>query len=996
MAQLYNYSTNSYEEVPEEHIREGVLSKKYGFSDAEKVPVIARDGSRHFIPGIKAREAFRRGGKYGGVKEWAKLGRKEEYGEESFENYIGATATGLARGGTLGVSDMVLREIIGKERMQTWREEFPGVSTGAEIGGAILSGSFTGGLSTLGTGARVAAGVQRVATKKLAAQGLQATDFLALSKGAFKAGKGLEQLIAGTATAARGANRSTALKILQAGRGTLAKGMGGALEGAAFGAGTTLTEAMLGDPDEAAEMFSANVGWSMLFGGLGNAGIHAMGVGGAAAGKQMSEGIASLYEKTTGNKLAVAGQERFIKMTGGLLGVEDLDELVKQSSWAPKHRAARKLARETKETYGAQSKEIYNDLNAVLNDLEVMQGATRGKQKVTQMRLQLFQRPTAMGGTAWAANPSKAIDTTREALAAMWLDLASLGEAKLGYAAGSAKKGAAHLGILEDILTGNTRGKGKDEILKRIDSWAIEAKSYGTGHGPTMRYDMTDAAKDAFLMLDDFKKFLGHHAFGKTGRNQLEWGAQGSFTDAWKKVHGLLEDTNLWGKAAESQQRINRPLSRFINALQDFKGDFGDSRTKEWVSPQKIVGYLKNLQRRDSDGLDAIRGLNKERRLEEFFEAAQNYSNTANEVYGLGADAARAHSGLSARLPGSKAKIEKLTKDLKESRFMRDAAGGQGFHPRYAARLYRQFGYGAFGGFAFGIPGAAAGVVIGGLADGAATARKLAGIEYAIGRSRKAIETGLNNIVERMTGGGPTGRIPLRPNRTKLLLAPVAAQFGEEQAKDTTGLEDYRRAKARVQKLTQPESLMGAIDKIVEPVAHDMPNFAEAFKAKAAVAMEQVSLAFNKDSRTPEDLLMGRAERIPTDREKAHVEMRCAIIEDPIGETLTNFENGTLTATHVDMLEKCYPSIYGNIVAGMMERFSTYTHDNDTVVPWGYRAQASILFKRPFDASFKPDNLNVLQASYGEKSEEETKIKSSPLIKHPGLGPTEVERIMMG
>ena len=117
MPRLYNFETNSYEEVPEELVREKVLSKQYAFSDAEKIPVISPDGGRYLIPGAKALEAFQGGGNYGSTEDWAKIGRKEKYGGDTWENYLGATLTGAARGATLGLSDVALREILGKERM---------------------------------------------------------------------------------------------------------------------------------------------------------------------------------------------------------------------------------------------------------------------------------------------------------------------------------------------------------------------------------------------------------------------------------------------------------------------------------------------------------------------------------------------------------------------------------------------------------------------------------------------------------------------------------------------------------------------------------------------------------------------------------------------------------------------------------------------------------------------------------------------------------------
>jgi hypothetical protein len=138
---------------------------------------------------------------------------------------------------------------------------------------------------------------------------------------------------------------------------------------------------------------------------------------------------------------------------------------------------------------------------------------------------------------------------------------------------------------------------------------------------------------------------------------------------------------------------------------------------------------------------------------------------------------------------------------------------------------------------------------------------------------------------------------------------------------------------------------------------------------------------------------MGVPERQPTDREMAQTEIRLAVLEDPIGECMGNLEAGTLTATHVDMLEKCYPSIHQNMVAGLMDRMSVFSEEGSKRIHHSYRVQLSVLFKRPFDSSFKTENINILQGSYGEDEAKGGKVKSSPLIAHPGIEPTKFERI---
>ena len=1000
MPRLYNFDTNSYEDIPEELIRDKILSRRYAFSDTEDVPVVSPDGSRHFIPGAKVLEAFGHGGNYGNTEDWARIDRKERYGE-GWENYLGAAVTGAARGATLGLSDLPLSEMLGKERMRTWREELSGTSTAAEIGGAILPTILSGGAGGAATGARVAA------------RGAKASAFLPSSV-AFKGGQLFEQALASSALLSRGADKGLALKTLST---SLPKGVGGAVEGALFGAGTSLTEAVLGDPDEASEMLLANIGYSALFGGLANAGVHAAMIGGAGTARNMSDGFASIYEKATNSKLSIAGQKKLADLTGGLLGAESKTLQKQAGLWAePKKGRADALAKE--DTFKQSQDDIVTGLNDVLDDLSSVAQNSRGSRKQEAMRKHVFVTTddAAEGALARGENfvegresqahmAHRAIAKSRDVVADIYEDLRSLVDASEqlgGYSwIGGSKNLGEHAKALHNILSrpGTDRTKAMSALESILRKWDAPKEGVRAQTNEAMVGEFIKAGQDTFLLLDDYKKFLAHFAFGKKARSQLDFNTQSRLRDTWSRVHELLEDTSLWGKASEVQKTVNPKFSRLIKSEALFRKTFRDPVSTELVNTKKIGQYLKNLEGRGDNTMEASWGVEKEAVFDEFLDAAEDFASSSSHLYGFKGDAALSAKRAISNTKKTRDGVKSTITDMRETRFINEVAGGNGFHPRYAANLYRRFGYGALGGMTFGPVGAAAGLIMGGLADGASTARKLAMMEQAITRSRKALNDSLDKTIERMAKGGPSGSIPVRPNRTKLFLAPLADQFGESKAKtkrETGKLEQYNTAKQRAMQMTDPELLMSSIGKITEPIEHDMPMFSGAIKGKMAAGMTNAKDGFNKDNRTIEDKLMGVPERQPTDREMAQTEIRCAVLEDPIGETLSNLQAGTLTTTHVDMLEWCYPSIYQNISIGLMDRMSVFAEAGGKTMPYGYKANLSILFKRAFDPSFKTENINILQASYGEKPLKDGKIKASPLLKNPGIGPTELERIATG
>jgi len=1000
MPRLYNFDTNSYEEIPDEHVRDKILSRRYAFSDTEKVGFAAPDGSTHLIPGAKALEALSHGGRFLGGKELDRRDRVDKYGE-GWENYLGAALAGGARGATLGASDVPLRAILGKERMRTWREELSGVSTAAEIGAAILPTIATGGGAGAVTGAR------------LAARGAKASAFLPSSV-AFKWGQGFEQALSKSAMLSRGADKGLALKVVSS---ALPKAVGGAFEGAALGAGTSLTESVLGDPDESSEMLLANIGYSALFGGLANAGIHATLLGGAGAARKMSDGFASIYEKATNSKLSVAGQKKLADLTGGLLGAESKTIQKQVGLWAdPKKGRADALAKEG--TFKQSQDDIVTGLNDTLDDLSAVAMNSRGSKKQEAMRKHLFVTTdeAAEGALARGENfvegresqahmAHRAIAKSRDVVADIYEDLRSLVDASEqlgGYSwIGGSKNLGEHAEALHNILSrpGTDRTKAMSALESILRKWDAPKVGPRPQTHEAMVGEFIKAGQDTFLLLDDYKKFLAHFAFGKKARSQLDFNTQSRLRDTWSRVHELLEDKSLWGKAAEVQKTVNPKFSRLIKAEALFRKAFRDPVSNELVNTKKIGQYLKNLEGRGDDTMEASWGVEREAVFDDFLNAAEDFASSSSHLYGFAGDAATSASRAVSNAKKTRDKVKSTVTDMRETRFINEAAGGKGFDPKHAAALYRRFGSAVLGGLTLGPAGAAAGLIMGGLADGASTARKLAMMEQAIGRGRKALNDSLDKTIDRMAKGGPGGSIPVRPNRTKLFLAPLADQFGESTAKEkrkASKLDQYNTAKKRAMQMTDPELLMSSIGKITEPIEHDMPMLSAAIKGKLASGMGNATEGFNKDNRTIEDKIMGVPERQPTDREMAQTEIRCAVLEDPIGETLGNLQAGTLTATHVDMLERCYPTIYQNISIGLMDRMSVFAEEGGKTVPYGYKAQLSILFKRPFDSSFKTENINILQASYGEKDPEGGKIKSSPLIKHPGMGPTEVERIATG
>lgn len=171
------------------------------------------------------------------------------------------SARNIARGVTFGASEAIASELGGDEYRQMAREqdaENPTIAVASEIGGAIIPALLSGGSGAVGTAAR------------LTPAGLAARAGHAAERGAaaFARRFGLGAADAGLASRVA----SEAIKL----------GAAGAVEGAAYGLGSSLADSALEGTEWTAERALAGLEHGFIHGGLGGA---AVGAGGAVIGK---------------------------------------------------------------------------------------------------------------------------------------------------------------------------------------------------------------------------------------------------------------------------------------------------------------------------------------------------------------------------------------------------------------------------------------------------------------------------------------------------------------------------------------------------------------------------------------------------------------------------------------------------------------------------------------------------------------------------------------
>ena len=213
--ELLNLETGAVELRPAGEVTQLVGAGGYALKKG-RVEVLDQFGRRGTIDATDAPDAFtNRGYRFFTASELEEERKEETYGDRE----LAAGAAGLARGATLGLSDLLLTSTgaVEAETLRELGERNKTASVIGEVAGSALPALFSGGAS----------------------------------------------LPAGAATrlALRGATRMG---------GSVARRMAtqGALEGAMFGLGQTISETSLGKAELTAEKITADVGLGLVFGGV--------------------------------------------------------------------------------------------------------------------------------------------------------------------------------------------------------------------------------------------------------------------------------------------------------------------------------------------------------------------------------------------------------------------------------------------------------------------------------------------------------------------------------------------------------------------------------------------------------------------------------------------------------------------------------------------------------------------------------------------------------
>lgn len=282
---LFDKESNAPVDIPESDVASALQSGRYLVDGNASYNMVTPEGKPVVAKGADLYKAVRSGLRLESPEEIEIRGYRQEMGSTlkgRRDAGADAIAAGVARGLTLGLSDLVMTKtgMVDPEYLEALRQQEGGASLIGEVGGSLAGGLVGAGKKVLSVGEMLLPSAGASALGRAVAGKTEAAIFGALSKKAVGGQLTKDAIAKATAFAAAGA-----------------------VEGSLVGVGQAITEEALGDPREFGELLVASVGPSALIGGIAGGVFGAGSEIGGAAFKRMAQRAEIGFAKAIGEEV---------------------------------------------------------------------------------------------------------------------------------------------------------------------------------------------------------------------------------------------------------------------------------------------------------------------------------------------------------------------------------------------------------------------------------------------------------------------------------------------------------------------------------------------------------------------------------------------------------------------------------------------------------------------------------------------------------------------
>lgn len=917
------------------------------------VAMVDPGGTLVYVSQDEAQKAIDSGFRLPTQAESQEVGQREKYGQ-GLGNELRAGVEGAARGLTFGLSDVALGAL-DQEGTREREERNPmsaGLGEAAGVGAGLLA---TGGASgAAGAGVRGVAELGELAaagtSSRLLARGIGGLGEFATAGKLGVAGAGVRGVAGLGELAAHGAEHLIAplagesLLRTAAAKG-LARGFGGAVEGAIYGGGQAVSEAALGQSEDLSQALMAHVGLGALVGGGVAGGLGFL-------GSISDTGTRSIARTLGLSKEAPGAEAATISATEGEAGATpppsptaepSVAEAAPASPFA--ERAAKTAAKVGHIVSGADESTLADLVRLDQAGAEFRHAAFSSQPDVDKAAREMADSITANESAAREINQESLGSLKFEKVKAL-VDKDNLPQ-QLDTASMLFSKARDLVKQAQDeptILKSNWQKLGSltDGFEKKVQ------KAIASGE---------DVGAKTFIALDEMKRALGPLAkpgqFASEGSGKFALAVRDLYTSDFRAE---LESQQVWGeKAAELQRRQNKAWTDYLSNKRQFDEHFMTKTGERGFNPiyeadgGKIEGFLKNL--------NSVRNDIPQRHLLQHIETQETLAKEIRDLYDLAPEKVADMQARNAQLKKTVSDISHDTSiknkvaKVAETKTGRATVEAMKFYASVEKGIADRFGRGPLAGAKMAAENPEAYAAAKRMAARQQQAANLAGVEKANQKVNQGIETGINSYFERFgkvakgavtpAAVGAVHRIAFRPGEQK------------KEASHTA----YKKRLGELAELTQnPDHLLATLQKNIGALQAAAPQIGGQLHFSATQALSFLYSKAPKDPLAASLINPRMSTWKPSDSELATFERYLHTAENPLS-ILDELKQGTLTPEAVETVRALYPSLMDKITRAMLPRLS----EKESPIPYQQRLHLSTLFGVPTDGSMDPKFWTMMQ-----------------------------------
>jgi hypothetical protein len=946
MPLAFNNDTKALEHVPGEKLGDAFLSGTHNLPAGKPVTLADSSGSLVDVDPSEAYKAVTQHGyRFAGDNEIQDADNQQTYGE-GLGNAAKAFGAGALRSASFGVSDQLATKtgLVSPETLYNLKKYNPGSTLAGEAAGIIgsIAAPEIEGLGALGSVANPVKAISRL-------------------------GEGIEGATAG----ALGTNAvtSTAQRILG---GAASKFAGSAVEGAAYGAGESVSEDALGDPLLNAQKVISNIGMSALLGGsigtalgmtLGSKASRfvsetdkpALEAGDLGAAVKASDGftegeregiLADLTkQKTNSSEIQQAADVLGAPLIPGQLAKSDLVQRgASMLINGPPTFSSIRVQKLYWQGMDAVEKTIQDALGGAqqMSEAEVGQSLRQGiSNKIQEMQKPIQEAYQSLGADqAQIPIAETAVQKTQKTLQAIE-----------GI---SQRPSSAEATYLKGVVTDLENVKTVEDLRRFTSSVGRE-----TAGNPAFRY-VGGQVRDALNELEE-SSVLGHAKDMAAPIPEAQAAVEGLLkrhADA-KAAYAQLRGKMEWLGEALGKRKIYGP-QHFLDVIADMPAE---KLTKKLFTKGDSA-FVDFFQKEFPQEFETLRNFERGKILQKATKGGElRYTAAFKEVDGLSKEIRQSlfTPDELQKLSAAKTYIEAIPKDANPSKTSHAGAFRDFFHSPTGATIAnaRDFGIEQF------IKGTSR------FADN--NVQALGAIERASRKTTARIASGAKAVFKYGYQGAPA--------------IAVESSFLGKHSDDRKANQErsekqyFKRADHIGTLAANPDRFLNTLDSATMPVFPHAPKIASQLQQSAVKGIQ--FLASKRPG--PGQQMPLSPKYIPAQSEISQFNHYYDLVEDPI-RALDELKTGTLQPSTIETLQAVYPELYGEMQSQIVHEITNRNNE----VPYRQKVLLSMFLGSDLDESLLTQNMQANQATLQGPSQQANNQPAAPKVNQKALA--EIDR----